>query len=129
MTHIGVSEDAIRAERQRQDAKWGGPEHDDHHSGLDWRSFIASHAEAGHLLEVAALGFAVADALTRCQERRGHVYGVSELARALGVSEDVIRKRNQRGTLPEPAEKLTMGYVWQGEAIETYISEQKGETR
>jgi hypothetical protein len=57
------------------------------------------------------------------------IYGVSELAQALGVSEDVIRKRRERATMPEPAEKLTMGYVWQGEAIETYISEQKGETR
>jgi predicted DNA-binding transcriptional regulator AlpA len=59
------------------------------------------------------------------------IYGVSELARALGVSEDVIRKRRERGTLPAPVEKLTMGYVWQGEAIETYIEQHwpKGETR
>jgi hypothetical protein len=37
----------------------------------------------------------------------------------------------KRGTLPEPTEKLTMGYVWQGEAIEGYIEQHwpKGETR
>ncbi len=31
----------VAAERQRQDAKWGGPKHDDWHSVSDWRRFIA----------------------------------------------------------------------------------------
>lgn len=28
-------------ERNRQDAKWGGPEHDDGHNQYDWLGFIA----------------------------------------------------------------------------------------
>ncbi len=31
----------IVAERQRQDAQWGGPEHDDKNTPNDWRGFIA----------------------------------------------------------------------------------------
>lgn len=31
---------AVRAERDRQDAKYGGPQHDNGHSWADWMSFI-----------------------------------------------------------------------------------------
>ena len=64
----GVSWLEIHEERKRQDAQWGGPEHDDEHGGLDWQTFIVEHAERGHLLHVAALGVAAADALSRLQE-------------------------------------------------------------
>jgi hypothetical protein len=50
------------------------------------------------------------------------IYGVSELAVLLGVSDEAIRKRRQRGIMPQPVQKLVVGYVWYGEAIETYIS-------
>jgi len=30
----------VMAERVRQDAQWGGPEHDDEHSGWDWNRYI-----------------------------------------------------------------------------------------
>ena len=30
----------VAAERRRQDAKWGGPEHDDPHQFADWHRFI-----------------------------------------------------------------------------------------
>lgn len=34
----------IKAERQRQDRKWGGAEHDDEHLEHDWIAFIVRHA-------------------------------------------------------------------------------------
>lgn len=33
----------IAKERDRQDAKWGGPQHDAGHSNLDWVAYIAKH--------------------------------------------------------------------------------------
>lgn len=35
----------IRAERAKQDAKWGGPIHDDQHGDRDWARFVNEHAE------------------------------------------------------------------------------------
>lgn len=35
--------DEILAERDRQDAKWGGPTHDDAYSQENWLNYIASH--------------------------------------------------------------------------------------
>ncbi len=32
--------DEIKAERQRQDQQWGGPQHDDLHSSADWATYI-----------------------------------------------------------------------------------------
>ena len=34
----------VLKERARQDEKWGGPDHDDHHSIDDWVRFICNHA-------------------------------------------------------------------------------------
>ncbi len=36
--------DEIRAEREAQDAKWGGQSHDDGHDGLDWVTYIMDHS-------------------------------------------------------------------------------------
>lgn len=35
----------IAAERGRQDANWGGPDHDDGHERRDWLSFIVEHVD------------------------------------------------------------------------------------
>ncbi len=35
--------DEIRAERAAQDAKWGGPQHDDTHKPMEWAVYIAAH--------------------------------------------------------------------------------------
>jgi hypothetical protein len=61
--------DEIRDERQRQDAKHGGAEHDDAHSYNDFIAFIAKHSGRcvdakphevrRHMLRVAALAVAV----------------------------------------------------------------------
>jgi hypothetical protein len=36
--------DEVRQEREVQDRKWGGPAHDDQHSGLDWLIYVLDHA-------------------------------------------------------------------------------------
>lgn len=36
----------IMTERFRQDAQWGGPEHDDQHSAWDWNRFIKYQLDA-----------------------------------------------------------------------------------
>lgn len=66
----------IRAERARQDQKWGGAAHDDRHAGAEWRRFIAEHAEKGDLVAVAALGFAVTEVLDRLRARVGQAENV-----------------------------------------------------
>lgn len=58
--------DDIAKERQRQDAQWGGPAHDDEHSEDDWDRFLA--LRCGHqphpssfrvrMVKVAALAIA-----------------------------------------------------------------------
>ena len=40
-----VLADELIAERRRQDAQWGGPEHDDEHAPLDWTDFIRKFCE------------------------------------------------------------------------------------
>lgn len=34
----------VASERRHQDEKWGGPAHDDNHSGADWSGFIIDRA-------------------------------------------------------------------------------------
>lgn len=37
--------DEIRAERERQDAQWGGPDHDDEHGVNDWEGLIGDYIQ------------------------------------------------------------------------------------
>ena len=66
----------VATERQRQDAKWGGPEHDDTHPISDWQRFISQRAEnlvyRGNpermyelFIEIAALAVAAAESMDR----------------------------------------------------------------
>ncbi len=75
--------DDIQAERERQDAQWGGPEHDDHHTVEDWCSILFDrveraqseiegyYAEVSHqtyrhrLVQVAAVAVAAIEAYDR----------------------------------------------------------------
>ena len=62
-------------ERQRQDAKWGGPEHDDAHQINDFIAYITKHAgrcvdakshdTRHHMIRVAALAVAVVEKIDR----------------------------------------------------------------
>lgn len=83
MTHETPAEvyDDVRAERARQDAKWGGSFHDDHHIWPDWTHFIEqrvlemSRADERGLLrpegerqlfvEIAALAVAAIESMDR----------------------------------------------------------------
>lgn len=65
----------IRQERIRQDAKWGGPEHDDQHDRLDWITYIAHHNDACYyanfvtaMIETAALAVAAIESFERKNE-------------------------------------------------------------
>ena len=67
--------DEIRDERQRQDAKHGGAEHDDAHTVNDFVAFISKHAGRcvdaelhevrDHMIRVAALAVAVVQKVDR----------------------------------------------------------------
>ncbi len=62
-------------ERRRQDDKWGGPKHDDHHVDKDWLGFISKRSvdkgarnpkdRRQNLLEIAALAVAAIESMDR----------------------------------------------------------------
>jgi hypothetical protein len=62
----------VLAERQRQDAQWGGPEHDDTHHPTEWLGFVNKqiHTNVGvdvrdRLVKVAALALAGIESIDR----------------------------------------------------------------
>ena len=42
----------IEAERRMQDARWGGPEHDDEHTPLEWANFVERKLTAIRLAHI-----------------------------------------------------------------------------
>src|SRR5438067_1569327 len=48
-------------------------------------------------------------------ERR--VYGVAEIAQAVGISRDLAAQWHRRGKLPPPTDRLATGPVWTRDAI------------
>lgn len=69
----------IELEREAQDVKWGGPEHDDDHSREDWCEFIADHGQPfrsrpwnfrEQMIRVAALAVAAIESDTRAALRQ-----------------------------------------------------------
>lgn len=40
------------------------------------------------------------------------LYGLTEIAREVGVSRQAIHQQLQRGSLPKPVAQLAMGPVW-----------------
>jgi hypothetical protein len=64
----------VFVERERQNIKWGGADHDDHHTMDEWRALISGHCgrapltradDRRLLIEVAALAVAAVEALDR----------------------------------------------------------------
>ncbi|MGH2718421.1 MAG: helix-turn-helix transcriptional regulator, partial [Actinomycetota bacterium] len=53
------------------------------------------------------------------------VYGINEIAAACGVSIDAARKWQQRGQLPEPAARLSAGWIWTGAEIEQWLESRR----
>lgn len=65
--------DALLTRREEQDRKWGGPDHDDRHSEIDWMQLIEIYSQGGdegpifedRMLDVAALAFAAIQSSAR----------------------------------------------------------------
>lgn len=81
----------IEDERERQDAQWGGPEHDDQHSYWDWLDYIERQSvrcqTAGlarnipemraRLIKIAALSVAAVQSLDRKQAEQARIWQTS----------------------------------------------------
>jgi hypothetical protein len=53
------------------------------------------------------------------------LYGIAEIARALGVSRGLVAQWHKRGKLPEPTARLASGPVWTARTIEPWIRRQR----
>jgi hypothetical protein len=81
----------VIGERERQDAQWGGPEHDDRHLANDWVAIIVRH-----------LGLAADDAAATDPERfRRQLVRVAAVAVAALESFDRTRRPKAAGHVPE----------------------------
>lgn len=60
---------------------------------------------------------------------RLNVYGVSEIAAALGVPRNTVTQWYRRGKLPQPDAELAMGPIWIDRRIERWIEQQRKEGR
>lgn len=69
----------IRAERKRQDAKWGGPDHDDKHHPGQWLDFIMrfwnkannpSEPFRYRMIQIAALAVAAIESHDRKEQAK-----------------------------------------------------------
>lgn len=52
------------------------------------------------------------------------LYGLTEIAQAVGAKPRTVSMWLARGKLPEPTARLAMGPVWTAQAIEGWIDEQ-----
>jgi MerR-like DNA binding protein len=53
------------------------------------------------------------------------LYGIAEIAQAIGVSPNLVKQWHRRGKLPPPTAVLAMGPVWTGRRIEAWIAERR----
>lgn len=53
------------------------------------------------------------------------LYGVKEIAQALGVRPDTVSQWLARGKLPAPDQRLSAGPVWLAATIEPWIESQQ----
>ncbi len=75
---------AIEAERARQDAKWGGPAHDDQHDAFDWLEIAADQIDRAYTAEDDDTPAGRAALARKCLVRIGAVAlaGIQSLDRA-----------------------------------------------
>ena len=53
------------------------------------------------------------------------IYGIAEIAQAIGVTRQLVAQWRVRGKLPPPTEQLAAGPFWIAEDIEPWIEEQR----
>ena len=94
----------VKAERARQDQKWGGPAHDNTHTMLEWVNLIKAYAQwswvvlnlqnsdeaRNKMIQVAALAVAVVEWMDR----------QAKLPESLSAAEDYVRKKAGLPPLP-----------------------------
>lgn len=54
-----------------------------------------------------------------------HLYGIAEIASALGARPATVAQWHRRGRLPQPDEMLAMGPVWYGSTIRPWIEKER----
>lgn len=53
------------------------------------------------------------------------LFGINEIANAIGVKRETVYKWYQRGKLPKPSATLAIGPVWAARAIQPWIDDQR----
>ena len=53
------------------------------------------------------------------------IWGITEIAEALGENPRTVAQWHRRGKLPEPTERLAMGPVWTVQAITPWFANRK----
>jgi hypothetical protein len=56
------------------------------------------------------------------------LYGITEIAEAVGQSPNLVKQWHKRGKLPNPSAVLAMGPVWSARVIEPWIEARKTES-
>lgn len=84
--------DEVREERKKQDAEWGGPEHDDQHDAVDWLAFMRAHMKRARRINLDG----------ETQGCRYQMIRVAALAIAGVESFDRIKATSQEGTGEPP---------------------------
>ncbi len=54
-----------------------------------------------------------------------NLYGIAEIAAALGARPPTVAQWHRRGRLPQPDEVLAMGPVWYGDTIRPWIENER----
>lgn len=54
-----------------------------------------------------------------------NLYGIAEIAAALGARPATVAQWHRRGKLPQPDELLAMGPVWYGDSIRPWIEKER----
>ena len=112
----------VIAERARQDAKWGGPDHDDQHGLEDFCGFInqrtadlargfetTEHARK-RMIQIAALAVAAVESMDRKNQARAGRRFLSEVRTALQVDESpALVQSNSNVKIPFVQDEWSLG--------------------
>lgn len=54
------------------------------------------------------------------------LYGITEIARELGIPSNTVKQWHRRGKLPKPSAVLAMGPVWSARVVEPWLAQRAG---